>query len=74
MNTRLKDIHSLLDESDVRGRLVRLETLVDLHLEKGGTVDRLEERFDGMKTKILLFSGACEGGLQIIQMLFRMMK
>jgi hypothetical protein len=58
---------SLLD--DTRDRLVRMETLVTLHLEKDGTVDRLEAKLDGMNTRVLLFSGAMSGGLQVVRYL-----
>lgn len=61
------DTLSLLD--DTRDRLVRMETLVTLHLEKDGTVDRLEAKFDGMNTRVLLFSGAMSGGLQVVRYL-----
>jgi hypothetical protein len=39
------DTLSLLD--DTRDRLVRMETLVTLHLEKDGTVDRLRRSSTG---------------------------
>jgi hypothetical protein len=61
------DTLSLLD--DTRDRLVRMETLVTLHLEKDGTVDRLEAKLDGMNTRVLLFSGAMSGGLQVVRYL-----
>jgi hypothetical protein len=46
-----------------------METLVTLHLEKDGTVDRLEAKLDGMNTRVLLFSGAMSGGLQVVRYL-----
>jgi hypothetical protein len=61
------DTLSLLD--DTRDRLVRMETLVTMHLEKGGTVDSLESKLDGMNTRVLLFSGAVSGLVPMLRFL-----
>lgn len=44
--------------NDMSNRLTKVETLVEVHLAKGGTVEDLKNRLDLMNTRILMFSGA----------------
>ena len=60
---RIEEVLSLLRSiqeklSTMESKVVRIETLVDVDLSRGGTLDKLEQKVDGMNTKILLFSGA----------------
>lgn len=52
---------------DLSRRFTRIETLVELHLGKDGTVDRLETQVNSINTRVLLISG----GIAVIASLFQ---
>lgn len=47
----------LRDEINIEKRLARLEALAEVHLEKGGTLEKLETNVERNKTRILFISG-----------------
>lgn len=44
---------------ETRDTLIRIETLVEVHLGKDGTVPALQRKVDGINAKILLATGVC---------------
>lgn len=62
----LRGIH---DQLDVNNRLVRVETLVEIHLGERGTVPQLKQLMDRVNQKVLLITGAGLGAFYLLKYL-----
>ena len=67
VKTEEKELLRALD--DLNARVVRLETMVDRDLGKEGTLEKLEDKVDGINTRALFTSGGITAALNALRYL-----